>query len=70
MYESRVVVAFVEVFEYRREDLWFFVREGYSFGSRFHELPAAGGLEEGRDAEDVFVCCEQATLTAYFEGDY
>jgi len=47
MYESWIIVAFVEVFEDRGEDFGFFVGEGDSFVVCFHELPAAGCLEEG-----------------------
>ena len=70
MYEPRIVVAFIEVFKDRGEDLGFFVRQRDAFGGCFHELSAAGGLEEGRDAEDIFVSGEETLFAADDESDY
>ena len=70
MYETRVVIAFVEVFEDGREDFRFFIGKGDSFGRSFEELSTAGGREEGGDAEDVFVGCEESLLAADDESYY
>jgi hypothetical protein len=70
VYESWIIVAFVEVFEDRGEDLGLFIWKGDSLGCRFHELSAACGLEEGRYAEDVFVCGEKSLLLTHNECDY
>lgn len=66
--EARVVVAFVEILEDRGEDLGLFVRQRDALRRCFHELSAAGGLEEGRYAEDVFVGGEEPLFAADDEG--
>jgi hypothetical protein len=68
--QARVVVAFVEVFEYGGEDLWELVGEVDAFGGGFEELAAADGGEEGRGGEDGFVGGEEALFGADAEGDY
>jgi hypothetical protein len=70
VYESWVIIAFVEIFEHRGEDLGFFVGKCDSLCCRFHELSAACGLEEWRHAEDVFVCGEKSLLATDDECDY
>ena len=70
VHELRVVIAFVEIFEDAGEDLRFFVWEGDSFGGRTEELATAGSREEGREAEHVFMCCEESLFAADDEGDY
>lgn len=59
VYQSGSVVAFVEVFEDGGEDLGLFVGQGNPLTGRgLSELASTCCLEEGRDAEDVFVGCE------------
>lgn len=69
VHEVGVVVAFVEVLKHGGEDLGLLVRQGDAFGGGLHELAAAGGVEEGRDAEDVFVGGEEALFAADDERD-
>lgn len=66
--EARVVVAFVEVFQHRGEDLGRFVGEGDAFGDGLEELGADYGGEEGGEGEDVFVGGEEAGGGADAEG--
>ena len=56
----RAVVAFVEVLEHSREDLWFFGRQVDAFTRRLEELLSTEMGEVCRLAENVFVCCEEA----------
>ena len=67
--QARVVVAFVEVFEYRGEDFGELVREGDAFGGGFEELTAADGGEEGGGGEYGFVGGEKAGFGADAECD-
>lgn len=66
--QPRVVVAFVEVFEHRGENLGGLVRQGDAFGDAFEELGAADCGEEGGEGEDVFVGGEEALFRADAEG--
>jgi hypothetical protein len=68
--QPRIIIAFVEVFENGGKDFGLFVWEGDAFARRFHELASAGGLEEGRYTEDVFVSGEEALFAADDEGNY
>jgi len=68
--EAGVVVALVEVFEHRAEDLGLFFGEGDAFGVGFEELAAAAGGEEGGGGEDVLVGGEEALVRADAKGDY
>ena len=66
--EARVVVAFVEVFEDGGEDFRLFFGHVDAAGMCFAELAAAGGSEERREAEDIFVGGEEALFTADDNG--
>ena len=67
--KARVVVTLVEVLEDGGEDLGFFVGEGDPPALRIKVAAAAGVVEEGRLAQDVFVRCKEATVGADGEGD-
>ena len=67
--ETRVVVAFVEVFEDGGEDLGDLFGEGDSFGGGLEELAAADCSEEGGGGEDVFVGGEETLFRADTECD-
>lgn len=67
--ETRVVVAFVEVFEDGGENLGELFGEIDSLGGGFEELPTANGSEEWRFRESVFVSSEKTLLRADAESD-
>lgn len=69
VFEAGVVVAFVEVFEDGGEDFGVFLREVDAFVGAGEELILAGGLEEGRVAENVFVSREETLLMSDRECD-
>lgn len=67
--KSRVVVAFVEILENGGENFRLFVGKLDAFVGGLEELIAAGRLEEGRVAQDVFVRCEETLLPSNGECD-
>lgn len=67
--QTRVVIAFVEVFEDRGEYLGEFFGQVDTFGGGLEELAAADGGEEGRVGEDVFMGGEEALFMADADGD-
>lgn len=69
VFQTRVVVAFVKVFEDGGEDFGFLIRKVNSFVGWFEELTAAGSLEPWRVGKNIFMCCEEALLTADRDGN-
>ena len=67
--EARVVIAFVEILEDRREDFGVFVGKVDAFVGAREELITAGGLEIGRVAKDIFVSCKETLLVSDRERD-
>lgn len=60
--EARIVVALVEIFEDRREDLGLFIRQGDLLALRVKHLVLHHGLEEWRNTEHVLMCGKDALL--------
>lgn len=69
MNQPRVVVPLVEVLENGGENLRFLIGEVNPPALRIKELLAAGPIEEGRLAEDIFVRSKEPALAADGQGD-
>jgi hypothetical protein len=69
IFETRIVVAFVEVFEDRGEDSRFFIGKINSLAARLEELIASERGEEGRMGQDILVSSKETLLSADADGD-
>lgn len=67
--KAGVVIALVEVFQHRRENLGFLVRKGDAAGCIVHVVTTEGILEERRGAEDIFMGSKKTLLGTDDEGD-
>lgn len=65
VHKPRIVIAFVEVFEHRGEDLGLLVGKGDTLVGCLNKLSAARSLKEGRDADDVFMSGEKTLISTY-----
>lgn len=69
VYETRVVVALVEVLEDGGKDLRVLLGQADALVVGLEELAAAAGSEERGETEDLFVGGEETLLGADTEGD-
>jgi hypothetical protein len=63
MDQPGIIIPFVEILEDGGEDFGLFVWKGDLLVVRPHELPSAGSLKEGREAENVFVSSKEPLLS-------
>ena len=67
--QTRIIIAFVEILEHRREYFGLFVRQSNLLVLRIHHLALQHTLEERRHAEDILVSGEDSLVLANHEGD-
>lgn len=68
VYQTRVIVALVEVFEHRREDLGGLVGKSDALGGRLGVVPQ-NVSEVGSPGEDILVSGKYALFVTDDEGD-
>jgi hypothetical protein len=72
VYETGIVVAFVEILQHGREYFWLFIRQrdaARRAARAVDKVAVQGGLEEWGDAEDIFMGGEETLFLADDEGD-
>ena len=69
MNEAGIIVTFVQVFEYRGEDLGFLIGKKDSLNLALRELSVEDILEEWRGRQHVFMGGKDARFLADYESD-